>query len=42
VAVWIRTSHDFRHGDLRFNRAKFPDPKAMTVELHRLGYHVAL
>lgn len=31
-----------RYGDWEFDRAKFPDPKAMTDELHSLGFTVML
>ena len=30
------------YGDLRFDATKFPDPKAMTDELHRMGFRVTL
>ena len=30
------------YGDLRFDAAKFPDPRAMNEELHRLGFRVTL
>ena len=30
------------YGDLRFDTGKFPDPKAMNDELHRLGFRVTL
>lgn len=30
------------YGDLRFDAAKFPDPKSMNDELHRLGFRVTL
>lgn len=30
------------YGDLRFDSRKFPDPKAMNDELHRLGFRVTL
>jgi hypothetical protein len=30
------------YGDLRFDAKKFPDPKAMNDELHRLGFRVTL
>lgn len=30
------------YGDLRFDSSKFPDPKAMNDELHRLGFRVTL
>jgi myogenesis-regulating glycosidase len=30
------------YGDLRFNLTKFPAPKAMNEELHRLGFRVTL
>lgn len=30
------------YGDMNFDRTKFPDPKAMNRELHRLGYRVTL
>lgn len=30
------------YGDLRFDASKFPDPKSMNDELHRLGFRVTL
>ncbi len=30
------------HGDLRFDRSKFPDPTGMVDEIHALGYHATL
>jgi myogenesis-regulating glycosidase len=30
------------YGDMEFDSTKFPDPKAMVDELHRLGYRVTL
>lgn len=30
------------YGDQRFDAAKFPDPKAMNDELHRMGFRVTL
>jgi alpha-glucosidase (family GH31 glycosyl hydrolase) len=30
------------YGDMRFDAAKFPDPKGMNDELHRLGFRVTL
>jgi alpha-glucosidase (family GH31 glycosyl hydrolase) len=30
------------YGDMRFDASKFPDPKAMNDELHRLGFRVTL
>ena len=30
------------YGDMNFDKAKFPDPKAMNRELHKLGYRVTL
>ncbi|HET8547029.1 MAG TPA: glycoside hydrolase family 31 protein, partial [Bryobacteraceae bacterium] len=31
-----------RYGDLMFDSGKFPDPKAMIEELHRMGFRVTL
>lgn len=31
-----------RYGDMQFDATKFPDPKAMVDELHKLGYKVTL
>ncbi|HZR29958.1 MAG TPA: glycoside hydrolase family 31 protein [Terriglobales bacterium] len=31
-----------RYGDMQFDAVKFPDPRAMVTELHRLGYKVTL
>lgn len=31
-----------RYGDMQFEAAKFPDPKAMVAQLHKLGYKVTL
>ena len=31
-----------RYGDMQFDTAKFPDPKAMVTELHKMGYKVTL
>lgn len=31
-----------KYGDMKFDAAKFPNPKAMVDELHRLGYRVTL
>lgn len=33
---------EHRYGDLEFDPGKFPDPRAMTDELHRLGFRVTL
>ncbi len=30
------------HGDLRFDRSKFPDPAGMVEEIHALGYQATL
>ena len=40
--VEIDDKWEDRYGDLRFDAAKFPDPRAMNAELHRLGYRVTL
>ncbi len=33
---------EHRYGDLEFNPERFPDPKAMVDELHRMGFRVTL
>ncbi len=40
--IEIDDKWESRYGDMDFDRAKFPDPKAMTDELHRMGYRVTL
>jgi myogenesis-regulating glycosidase len=38
----IDDNWESRYGDLTFDTTKFPEPKAMTAELHRLGFRVTL
>lgn len=40
--IEIDDKWESRYGDMTFDKAKFPDPKAMTDELHRMGYRVTL
>lgn len=40
--IEIDDKWESRYGDMTFDRAKFPDPKAMNDELHKLGYRVTL
>jgi alpha-glucosidase (family GH31 glycosyl hydrolase) len=41
-AIEIDDKWEDGYGDLRFDAKKFPDPKAMNDELHRLGFRVTL
>jgi alpha-glucosidase (family GH31 glycosyl hydrolase) len=40
--IEIDDKWESRYGDMQFDAAKFPDPKAMNAELHKLGYRVTL
>ncbi len=40
--IEIDDKWESHYGDTRFDTAKFPDPKAMNDELHKLGFRVTL
>ncbi len=40
--IEIDDKWESRYGDMQFDKSKFPDPKAMNDELHKLGYRVTL
>jgi len=40
--IEIDDKWESKYGDMQFDAAKFPDPRAMTAELHRLGFRVTL
>lgn len=40
--IEIDDKWESNYGDTQFDRSKFPDPKAMVDELHRMGYRVTL
>ena len=40
--VEIDDKWEDKYGDLKFDARKFPDPRAMVAELHRLGFRVTL
>jgi myogenesis-regulating glycosidase len=40
--IEIDDKWEIRYGDMQFDGAKFPDPKAMVDELHSMGFKVTL
>jgi len=40
--IEIDDKWEARYGDMQFDTAKFPDPRAMTAALHQMGFRVTL
>lgn len=40
--IEIDDNWESKYGDQQFNTAKFPDPRAMVTELHKMGFRVTL
>ena len=40
--IEIDDKWESKYGDMQFNTAKFPDPRAMVAELHKMGFRVTL